>query len=459
MRVPISERMLRPLLACAAVAMMVPLPSVAEAQSFDRTRIEAAGPRGSLQREIAQRAGPELREFYAARSNRPLWFDEMAGLTPAADTLLEHLATADRDGLTAPPTDLPQLGKLLDKARRGKAADLAKAEIALSAAFASYVRATRGADREAMIYESAAVAPSVPTVRAALDAAARGGPLDSYVQQMRWMHPLYAPMREALADPQYSAAQHRLIAANLARLRAIPALNNGRHILVDTASAQLFMYENGRVVDTMKVVVGKPEMATPMMAGTIRTAVLNPYWNVPEDLVRSNIAANVLSRGVAYLRSGGYQVLSDYSANPRVLDARKIDWQAVREGRQQVRVRQLPGAANFMGKVKFEFPNAQGIYLHDTPDKHLMAEDARQFSSGCVRLEDAARLHQWLMGTALPARMREVEQEVQLPQNVPVYITYLTAMPEGGTIAFHHDPYARDGVQFAALDGSAAGGD
>ena len=61
-------------------------------------------------------------------------------------------------------------------------------------------------------------------------------------------------------------------------------------------------------------------------------------------------------------------------------------------------------AINAMGTVKFEFPNAQGIYLHDTPDKHLLREDARQLSSGCVRLEDAARMHRWLMGTALPTR-------------------------------------------------------
>jgi murein L,D-transpeptidase YcbB/YkuD len=317
----------------------------------------------------------------------------------------------------------------------------------------------RSADSDGMIYESRALAPAVPTPRAALDAAARGGALDDYIAEMRWMHPLYAPMRDALADPQYDATQRELIEMNLARIRAIPAMRQGRQILVDASSAQLFMYEDGRVVDTMKVVVGKPELPTPMLAGFIRTAILNPYWNVPDDLVRNNIAPNVIERGVAYLRSGGYQVLSDYSDNPRVLDARRIDWHAVREGREKVRVRQLPGGSNFMGKVKFEFPNPQGIYMHDTPDKQLMNLAARQQSSGCVRLEDAARLHAWLMGSPLPARVREVEQEVPLPEVVPVYITYLTAMPDGQGIAFHRDPYNRDGIQLAAVANDAASAD
>ncbi len=450
------------LVAGLASALLAPAPLAARdrVSGSERARLEAAGPRGSLQREIAAAAtGPELRTFYAARSNRPLWFDEMGQLSPAAATLLQQLRTAPLDGVAADLFDLVQLTKSLDKARRADADDVARADVALSGALAAYVRATRGAAHDAMIYESNALAPSVPSVRAALDGAARGGPLDQYVGEMRWMHPLYAPLRAALADPQYSAAQRALIETNLQRIRALAPPANGRHILVDAASAQLYMYDGGRMVDTMRVVVGKPELQTPMMAGFIRTAILNPYWNVPEDLVRNNIAPNVLARGVAYLRSGGYQVLADYSDNPRVLDARRIDWRAVREGRTQVRVRQLPGGSNFMGQVKFEFPNAQGIYLHDTPDKHLMTEAARQFSSGCVRLEDAARLHQWLMGTPLPAAGREREQEVPLPGIVPVYITYLTAMPEAGAIAFHNDPYARDAAQFVALDGLGAGGD
>jgi murein L,D-transpeptidase YcbB/YkuD len=99
-----------------------------------------------------------------------------------------------------------------------------------------------------------------------------------------------------------------------------------------------------------------------------------------------------------------------------------------------------------MGKVKFEFPNSQGIYLHDTPNKELLRLDGRQLSNGCVRLEDAARFGRWLLDKRLPATGKKPEQRIDLPQLVPIYITYLTAIPENGTIAFHSDVYGRDGA-------------
>ena len=238
---------------------------------------------------------------------------------------------------------------------------------------------------------------------------------------------------------------------NLERARLLPSART-RHIVVDASSGRLWYYDAGQQVCTMKVVVGAQETQTPMLVGKLRWAILNPYWNVPEDLVRTNIAQNVLANGLKWLTTNGYQVFNSWDDMATPLDPTKLDWRAIRNGTRSVHVRQLPGGSNFMGKVKFEFPNPIGIYLHDTPDKGLMTKDARQLSSGCVRMEDAARMHRWLMGKPLPAAKKgSPEQAVPLPQMVPIYITYLTAMPEGnGQIAFRADPYARDGVQLAA---------
>ena len=137
--------------------------------------------------------------------------------------------------------------------------------------------------------------------------------------------------------------------------------------------------------------------------------------------------------------------LSDWSASARKLDQSEIDWQAVADGRQQLRVRQLPGGSNAMGKVKFMFPNDLGIYLHDTPSRDLFAKPARQFSNGCVRLEDAQRLGRWFFGKPLAAESGEPEQHEPLPQPVPVYLTYLTAVPSGQGVQFLPDVYGRDG--------------
>lgn len=406
----------------------------------------------ALREAIAGRADGELRSFYAARGYRPLWIDANGRVIAAGDVLLDQVETAQFDGINRNKLKSGDLAKALDRAERGDPDSLARAELTLSRTLVSYIKAMRGASHADMAYETAALAPVVPTTSAALAQAASS--IDPYVRDMGWMHPLYAPLREAMvaSGDDYQRDQ---IWQNLTRLRGLPAYRSGRHVLIDAASARLWMYEDGRVVDSMKVVVGKPETQTPMMAGFIRYAILNPYWNLPDDLMPSRITNQVLRNGPGFIAANRYQVLSSWEDDAAVLDPRKVDWRAVAAGTQTVRARQLPGAGNFMGRVKFMFPNSQGIYLHDTPERDLLAKEARQFSNGCVRLEDAARLGKWLMGKPLPRGSKAPEQRLELPEMVPVYLTYLTALPENGRIALRPDVYGRDRPQLASSGGSA----
>ena len=222
-------------------------------------------------------------------------------------------------------------------------------------------------------------------------------------------------------------------------------------MVVNTAAQRLYMYENGQLVDSMRVVVGKTKYPTPMMSAFIRAAALNPYWNVPPDLAAERIAPNVVKQGVGYLKSLGYEVLSDWSDNPSVIDPTTVDWQAVADGTVEVRVRQLPGPHNALGKMKFVFPNEQGIFLHDTPDRELLSEASRLYSGGCIRLEDAPRLGRWLFGRDLKKSGNAPEQMVPIPMLVPLYVTYLTAVPSGTGIAFFDDVYGRDAARLATL--------
>ena len=400
-------------------------------------------------REVVGRADRSIKGFYEARAYRPLWVQEgRVGLAGIA--LLDLIRTAKADGVKTGRLKAKALAKALARAQSGKSKDLASAELALSRTFTTYVRALRAAPHAPMQYESAALEPVVPTPRAALESAASAASLADYVRAIGWMHPLYAPMRQALASGAYNGLSEALLRLNLERIRAIPAYNTGRHVLVDAANARLVMYDNGKVVKTMRVVVGTAENQTPMMAGFLRYAQVNPYWNVPPDLVQKRIALHVLSKGLGYLKASGYQVLDSWAENARIVDPAKVDWAAVAAGQREVRVRQLPGRDNFMGKVKFMFPNPQGIYLHDTPDRHLLVKDERQFSSGCVRLEDAPGLGKWLFGKPLPKKMKKVEQRIDLPELVPVYITYLTAaVAPGRGVTFAHDVYGRDAVRLA----------
>jgi len=198
----------------------------------------------------------------------------------------------------------------------------------------------------------------------------------------------------------------------------------GRYVLVDASSARLYMIEDGHVQDSMRVIVGKPETPTPKLKSVLYRETLNPYWHVPADLTQTLIAARVLKEGPSYLTEHGYEVVSAFEPDARVLPASSVDWKAVATGRAQVYVRQRPGPANSLGHFKFDLPYGDGIYLHDTPKKELFAQDERNLSHGCVRLEDAQRLARWLLGKDPPAASVP-EENIPIPRPVPITISYL----------------------------------
>jgi murein L,D-transpeptidase YcbB/YkuD len=299
-------------------------------------------------------------------------------------------------------------------------------------------------------YVDASLKPAPPTPLATLLTAAIAQSLPDYVHGMGWMHPFYAQLREALANHNYTTDQQRdLLALNLQRTRALPA-GRQRYVLVNAAQQRLYMVDDGKAVDSMVVVVGKPKWQTPMLAAYIRYAALNPYWYVPSDLAGEDVGQYVVKFGLKYLDDYGYEVVSDWTPNPTIIDPKTVDWKGVVDGKVDVMIRQRPGPKNFMGRMKFMFPNLFGVYLHDNPRRDLFLKSARFFSGGCVRLEDAARLGRWLFGRDLDWQSAGIEQPVPLAQPVPVYITYLTAMPDGTSIAYYDDVYGRDAPKLAA---------
>ena len=199
---------------------------------------------------------------------------------------------------------------------------------------------------------------------------------------------------------------------------------HGPYVLVDANSARLYMIEDGRVQDSMRVIVGKPDTPTPALKDVIYYETLNPYWHVTPDLTRSLIAANVLKQGPAYLTSHGYEVVSAWRPDADVIPPSSVDWKAVAAGEQQIYVRELPGPWNSLGHFKFNLPHGDGIYLHDTPRKELFAQDQRDLSHGCVRLEDAERLAKWLLGKD-PPEASTPDENILLPKPVPIRISYL----------------------------------
>jgi murein L,D-transpeptidase YcbB/YkuD len=424
-----------------AMCIAAPLPAVAADAPASST----------VQTRLAEKAGGELRTFYAYASS-PLWISPDGSLDPAAGVLLELVQTAEYDGIDPGTLGAAELAEAIRMAEaQATPAALENAELLLSRTLAAYVAALRQPANAGMVYEHDALRPEPADTYLTLNQAAKAASLREYVSGMTWMHPLYAPLRRTLLIEGAGSAARQLAITNLERIRQIPAHARERHVLVDAASARLWMYEGNRHVDSMRVVVGKPDSQTPSIAGWIRHAIANPYWNVPSDLVRKTIAPGVLRGGAAYLKARGYEVLSGWEEDAELMHPKGVDWRAVQRGELDLRVRQRPGASNAMGEMKFEFPNPFGIYLHDTPDKDLLTEEARYFSNGCIRLEDADRLARWLLGGSAADVSGDPERKIDLPRPVPIYVAYLTAHAEGDRLAIGRDPYGRDKLAGTAL--------
>jgi len=393
--------------------------------------------------QVASLTGSDdISRFYTASKNAPIWF--RAGQAEAGPMLVNILRRAPLDGFARGPQLATDVEAALAKAQTGDPAAVQAAERVLSGAWISYVQAIH-APTPGMLYGEKWVTPVVPSSFAVMRQALNAPSLSQHLKSVSDINPIYSALRDAAVNEakKPGGGDSARYAANLERVRSVPA--SGKFVLVDAATARLWMYEDGRPVDSMKVVVGDKDklgLPTPMIASVIWYATFNPYWHVPDHLARK-IATKHAAGIDAYLKTNGYEVVSDWEAT-QILPASSVNWKAVADGTEHVKIRQLPGATNSMGKLKFNFANPEGIYLHDTPTKVYFSQANRHLSNGCIRLEDAKRLGRWLMGRDAIAPSAAAEQHVTLPAGIPVFVTYLTAQPSIGEPQLVRDVYGWD---------------
>jgi murein L,D-transpeptidase YcbB/YkuD len=382
-------------------------------------------------------AASDVQPFYAAHPGTLVWLRDL-DTRAAATRLVDILKRAPIDGLVQGPALASSVEAALAS---GTAAD----DTIISTAWVRYVQALK-APVTNVSYGDPALQLQAPSASAILSATLAAPSLAVHLDKVSNVNPLYAALRgDAIAQGQQDDPHVR---ASLDRLRLLPA--TGRVILVDVANQQLMMLEDGVAVDTMKVIVGKEKAQTPLLAGTIHYVTFNPYWHIPQDVAKRVVAPLVLKRGVAYLKAAKYQAVAAFGGDKEEpIDPTSIDWKAVAAGTVEANIRQLSGPQNMMGKMKFGFVNDYGIFLHDTPHKNLFAKAKRNLSLGCVRLEHPERLAQWLLGHEPTPPGDGSEQNVLIDtpdhRGVPVYISYLTARPNGDQLAFAPDVYKLDG--------------
>ena len=221
------------------------------------------------------------------------------------------------------------------------------------------------------------------------------------------------------------------IMANLERYRWLPRELGDRYVYVNVPAFRLDAYDEGERVLSMRVIVGAEyeDRATPAFSDSMTYLEFAPYWNVPQ-----NIAEN--------------ELWPKQEADPTYFA--RNDYETVERGGQTY-VRQRPGEKNALGRVKFMFPNALNIYLHDTPERSLFDRDVRAFSHGCIRVGEPEKLAQYALAhnegwdaARIAAAMRGDNRQVPLARKIPVYIVYFTTFVRDGTLYFGNDIYDRD---------------
>ena len=244
--------------------------------------------------------------------------------------------------------------------------------------------------------------------------------------------------------------QKEKIKLAMERLRWLPRDFGHRYVLANQAAFELYVWDNGQQIWQSKVIVGKPNHQTTAFVDEIETVVFNPYWGVPQSIIVKEMLP-YLRQDPSYLDQKGFEVTDN--SGQRISSA-SVDWWQFGD-KVPLNVRQPPGYDNALGVVKFLFPNKHSIYMHDTPSKPLFAKESRAYSHGCVRVQNPEHFAEILLGWSSDEVASAINsgqnQEVSLPQKVPVYLTYFTAWPDAeGNVHFYNDVYGRDDLMRAA---------
>ena len=246
---------------------------------------------------------------------------------------------------------------------------------------------------------------------------------------------------------------------NMERLRWLPKNLGTRHVLVNQAAFEVNVFDHDKTVWHSRIIVGKPMNQTYAFSDAIQTVVFNPSWGVPASIIVNEYGPKS-RRDPSYLDRNGFKVVD---ANGDPISSRQVDWYNLGQA-PTIGVQQPPGSGNALGELKFLFPNAHDIYMHDTPTKNLFADSTRAYSHGCVRVQNPREFAAVLLGWNQEKVASNIgmvgksgtglveSHSINLPEKVPVHLTYFTAWTdENGKIRFFNDIYGRDAAMAKAF--------
>jgi murein L,D-transpeptidase YcbB/YkuD len=262
----------------------------------------------------------------------------------------------------------------------------------------------------------------------------------------------------ALAVP--AAARVRQIELALERYRWLPEVGEQRFVFVHVPAFELRAFDamdppEGPAL-SMRVVAGRAgRTPTPVLAAAMKNVVFSPYWNVPRSIVENEMLPKI-ARDPGYFAAEEMEIVVDRTVLPDGPES------VARLAAGEARLRQRPGPKNALGRVKFLFPNAHDVYLHDTPARTLFQRSRRDFSHGCVRVEQPEALARWVLRDQpewTPERIADAlagtsETWVLVRSPILVLLFYTTVqVRDDGSVSFYEDLYGHD----AALERALAG--
>lgn len=464
----VASRMMVAALVCLGVVTPAPTPAQQVARFASATALATPALRADTTAQPARRltafeSAETLRRAYAARSGAPFWLEDGGPSVPAR-ALLDAIAHAGTRGLDPEEYDLTQLVALSRRSASSAAARTAfEAALSESAVHLLHdLRAGRVAPGDA--HGDLRIGGDSTDLVPLLEALSESVAPDSLLDAQEPPYAAYRHLKVALARYREFAIADSAFAPRIAQIelamerwRWMPRTFRVPPVIVNIAAFQLQAWANTHDESgalTMNVIVGDAlRHQTPVFADSIQYMVFAPYWIVPANIAKAELVPIGL-RDAHVLQVNNYEIVSSRN---KVLPFTRASVLAVQ--RDRAFIRQLPGGSNSLGRVKFMFPNAFDVYLHDTPVVSEFSRTRRDVSHGCIRVADPVALALHLLrgaegwdSTTVTAAMKGFEpKRVDLPTPVPIYLLYATAEARAdGSVTFHDDVYGHD-AQLVAL--------
>ncbi len=247
------------------------------------------------------------------------------------------------------------------------------------------------------------------------------------------------------------SAEMRLgqIKLNRQRLeKAIKKVKGTRYVVVNVPDFSLQAINDGRIEVTSKVVVGRQDRQTPDINAVIQGVNFNPYWHVPYSLIKEDLIPSQI-KDPTFMKENKIKIFTSWGG--RAIDPATVNWRS--PDARKYKFRQDPGDHNALGLIRIQMPNADNVYLHDTPTKKLYGLRARAYSAGCVRVEKVRELSAWILNDKQKWDRSKIDEVIAskkrinalIKNKIPVQFVYITSWVDPkGTLNFREDIYDRD---------------